>query len=156
VAPSVQRRKLWLTPTTRVPCSDAAKTRNPLKCAGMSQTHQQISAVTGPKLTILWGHVEEILLYNEFFSSCRYIIHALVAKIQPDKVVRWFTDGNFLHHFCVLYFQHAAACSTFFDLHPKFALRPQHMWKYGRHPPLRPLRLGEKKIRTRNVGQCPT
>ena len=24
--PSVQRRKVWLTPTTRVPCSNAAKT----------------------------------------------------------------------------------------------------------------------------------
>jgi len=20
------------------------------------------------------------------------------------------------------------------DLHPKFALRPHHVWKYGRHP----------------------
>ena len=29
--PSVQRRKVWLTPITRVPCSNAAKTRNPLK-----------------------------------------------------------------------------------------------------------------------------
>ena len=25
---SVERRKVWLTPTTRVPCSNAAKTRN--------------------------------------------------------------------------------------------------------------------------------
>ena len=33
VAPSVQRRKVWLTPTTRVQCSIAAKTRNALKCA---------------------------------------------------------------------------------------------------------------------------
>jgi len=22
----------------------------------------------------------------------------------------------------------------FSDLHPKFALRPHHVWKYGRHP----------------------
>ena len=27
VAPSVQYRKVWLTPTTRVLCSNAAKTR---------------------------------------------------------------------------------------------------------------------------------
>ena len=26
---------VWLTPTTRVPCSNAAKTRNPLKFAGL-------------------------------------------------------------------------------------------------------------------------
>jgi len=34
----VQRHKVWVTPTTRVPCSNAAKTRNPLKCAGVPQT----------------------------------------------------------------------------------------------------------------------
>jgi len=49
----VQRRKLWLTPTTRVPCSKAAKMRNLLKFAGVPQTCQQISAASGPKFTIL-------------------------------------------------------------------------------------------------------
>ena len=29
---------------------------------GMPQTNEMISAATGPKFTILWGHVEEILL----------------------------------------------------------------------------------------------
>jgi len=53
VAPSVQRRKVWLTPTTRVPCSNAAKTRNPLKFAGVAQTPEPISAVNRPKVTIL-------------------------------------------------------------------------------------------------------
>jgi len=43
----------WLTPTTRVPCSNAAKTRNPLKFAGVPKTRQRISAVSRPKLTIL-------------------------------------------------------------------------------------------------------
>jgi len=42
VAPSVQRRKVWLTPTTRVPYSNAAKTRNLLKLAGVPQTRHQI------------------------------------------------------------------------------------------------------------------
>jgi len=46
VAPSVQRRSL-LTPTTRVLCSNAAKTRNPLKFTGVPQTRQQISAASG-------------------------------------------------------------------------------------------------------------
>jgi len=60
-------------------------------------------------------------------------IRALVAKIQPDKVVRWYPDGEFLATFCVLHFQ-TAACSTFSDLHSKFALWPHHVSKYGRHP----------------------
>jgi len=44
---------VWLTPTTRVPCSNAAKTRKLLKFAGVPQTRQQISAVSRPKFTIL-------------------------------------------------------------------------------------------------------
>ena len=38
-----------------VPYSNAAKTRNPLKLAGMPQTTGPISAASGPKFTILWG-----------------------------------------------------------------------------------------------------
>ena len=37
---------VWLTPTTKVPCSNATKTRNPLKFAGVPQTTEPISAVT--------------------------------------------------------------------------------------------------------------
>jgi len=73
VAPSVQRCRVWLTPTTRVPCSNAAKTRNELKLAGVPQTNEPISAASGPKFTILRGHVGEILLLNKFFSDCRYV-----------------------------------------------------------------------------------
>ena len=72
VAPSVQRRKVWLTLTTWLPCSNAVKTRKPLKFGGVPQTGQPISA-GGPKFTILWGHVEDILLLNKFFSDCRYV-----------------------------------------------------------------------------------
>jgi len=60
MAPSVERRKVWLTLTTRVPCSKAAKTRNPLKFAGVAQTPESTSAVSIPKFTILSGYVEEI------------------------------------------------------------------------------------------------
>jgi len=34
-------------------CSNAAKTRNPLKIAGVPQTNETISAASGPKFTIL-------------------------------------------------------------------------------------------------------
>jgi len=39
--------------TTGVPCSNAAKTRNRLKLAGVTQTNKRISAASGPKFTIL-------------------------------------------------------------------------------------------------------
>jgi len=44
---------VWLTPATRVPCSNASKTRKLLKFAGVPQTRQQISAVSRPKFTML-------------------------------------------------------------------------------------------------------
>jgi len=43
------------------------------------QTKETISAASGPKFTLLWGHVEEILVLNKFFF--RLSIHALVVKI---------------------------------------------------------------------------
>ena len=42
-------------------CSNAAKTRRPLKFVGMPQTGKPISAASRPKFTILWGHVEDRL-----------------------------------------------------------------------------------------------
>jgi len=45
---------VWLTPTTTVPCSNAAKTRNPLKLPGVPQTNEKISADSGPKFTTLF------------------------------------------------------------------------------------------------------
>jgi len=40
-------RKVWLTPTARVPCSNAAKKQNLLKFAGVLQTPEPISAAGG-------------------------------------------------------------------------------------------------------------
>jgi len=62
-----------------MPCSNAAKTRKPLKVAGVPQTPERISATSRPKFTILCGHVEEILVLNKYFF--RLSIHAFVAKI---------------------------------------------------------------------------
>ena len=89
-----------------MPFSNAVKTQNPFKFVGVSQTPKPISAVSGPKFTILSGRVEEILLINKFFF--RLSIHALVAKIWPDNL--W--DVADMAIFCVLYLQRAA-CSAF-------------------------------------------
>jgi len=55
-------------------------------------------------------------------------MHALVAKIWSDKVVRWCRDDFFASCISVNRVQHIS------DMHSKFALRPHHVWKYGRHP----------------------
>jgi len=36
-----------------IPCSNAAKTQNQLKCGGVPKTNETISAASGPKFTIL-------------------------------------------------------------------------------------------------------
>jgi len=68
-----------------------------------------------------------MLLLNKFFF--RLSIRALVAKIWPDKAVRWCPDGEFL---CPAFL--ASHVLHISDLHSKFALGPHHMSKYGRHP----------------------
>ena len=98
------RRKVWLTPTTRVLCSNAAKTRKSLKFAGMPQTNETISAAR-PKFTILRGHVEEVLLISNLFPivdkclSCEDI-----ARQSCAMVLR-----------CVIFASYifSVACSTF-------------------------------------------
>jgi len=42
---------VWPMPTAGVPCSNAAKTRNPLKFVGVPQTPEPISAASGLKFT---------------------------------------------------------------------------------------------------------
>ena len=97
---------------------------------GVSQTGKPISVVSGPTFTILWRHVEEILLFNEFFSivdmciSCQNTARQLCAMVR-----RWQIFGDFW----VLYFS-AGCVPHVSDLHLKFALRPHPVWKYGRHP----------------------
>jgi len=89
--------------------SNAAKTRKPSKFAGLPQTPEPISAASGPKFAISWGHVDDILLLNNFFSivdTC--LICEDSARQSCAMVPRW----RFLRRFCVLYFQRAA-CSTF-------------------------------------------
>jgi len=81
---------VWLTPTVRVPCSNAAKTRNPLKFAGVHQTNETISAASGPKFTILWRHVEEILPLNNFFPIIDMCLSCEdIARQSCGMVPRW-------------------------------------------------------------------
>jgi len=102
----VQRREVWLTPNTGLPCSNAAKRLNPLKFAGMPQTNETILAASGPKFTISWGHVEKILLLNKFFYDCRYM-----PQLRRYSLTN-LCDGAQMAIFCILYIQRAS-CSTF-------------------------------------------
>jgi len=118
--------KVW-PPVAGVPCSNAAKTRNPLKFAGVPQTRQQFSAVIGPKFTTLRGQVEEVLLFDKFFCDCRYMPH--LRRYGPTNLC----DGTNMAIFCILFL--ASHVQHISDMHSKFGLRPHHVWKYcSRYP----------------------
>ena len=52
-----------------------------------------------------------------------------IARQSCGMVPRWRLFGDFLRSvFSASRAQHVS------DLHSKFALRPRHVWKYGRHP----------------------
>ena len=100
-APSVQRREIWLTLTIWLPCSNAAKTQNRLKFARVPQTNETISAASGPKFTILWGHLGEILLLNSFFPivdtclSCEDIAGQSCAMVSRRRFLATFLGPAF-------------------------------------------------------------
>jgi len=79
-----------------MPCSNAAKTPKPLKVAGVPQTPETISAASGPKFTVLWAHVGEILLLNSFFSDCRYM--PWLGRYSPTKL----RDGAQMDHMQII------------------------------------------------------
>jgi len=106
---------VWLTPTARVPCSNAAaKTRKPLKFAGVPQTPEPMSAASEPKFTILYGYVGETSLFNKFFStvdmclSCEDITRQSCAMVRRWRFLATFLRPAFpasrVQHFqiCIL------------------------------------------------------
>jgi len=107
----------------RVQCSNAAKTRNPLKLARVPQTRQQMPTVSGPKFTILWGDVEEILLFKRFFPIVDTCLRCEDIARQSCAIMRrWGILGDFLGRaFPASRVRHIS------DLHSKFLLGPHHV-----------------------------
>jgi len=55
-----------------------------LKFGGVPQTGKPISVASRPKFTILWEHMEDILLLNKLFSDCRYV--PSLRRYSPTKL----------------------------------------------------------------------
>ena len=92
-----------------LPCSNAAKTRKPLKVAGVPQTPERISAASRPKFTILWRHVEDISVLNKLFPIVDTCLTCEdIARQSCAMVPRW----RFLATFLRPAFP-ATACSRF-------------------------------------------
>jgi len=95
--------------TSGLPCSNAAKTRKPLKLAGVPQTTGTISAASGPKFVILWRHLEVILRLNTFFPTVdTYLGCEDIARQNCAMVPGWRFLTTFLRPV-----SQQATCSTF-------------------------------------------
>jgi len=93
-------------------------------CPKLANRSQPLGDRSSPYYENVWGRYR--CLTSFFF---RLSIHASAAKIQPDKVVRWCQNGDFL---CPVF--SASRVQHISDMHSKFGLRPHHVWKYNRHP----------------------
>jgi len=92
-------------------------------CPKLANRSQPLVGRSSPYYERIWRK------YCCLISFFRLSTHALFAKIQPDKVVWWCRTGDFLRHVFS-----ASRVQRISDMHSKFALRPHHVWKYGRHP----------------------
>jgi len=82
---------LCSTPTSRVPCSNAAKTRNPLKFAGvpkLANGSQPLVGVSSPYCENMWGRHCCLTSFSPIVDTC---------LSWKDIVVRWCADGDFWH-----------------------------------------------------------
>jgi len=75
--------------------------------------------------------MEEILLFNKYFFvivdtclSCENIVRQSCAMVRRRQFFAQFLHPVFS----------ASDVQHILNMHSKFALRPHHVWKYGRHP----------------------
>jgi len=97
---------VWLTPTTRLPCSNAAKMQNPLKFAGcpkLANRSQPLVGRSSPYCTAVYGRYCCLTSFFPIVDTC--LSCEDTAWQSCAMVPRW-------RIFCVLHFQRAA-CSTF-------------------------------------------
>ena len=78
--------KVWLASVQRRRCGDEAKTWNPFKFAGVPQSNEPISVATSAEVSHIEGHVEEILVFNEFLANVNSRSRSLYAVAHPSVV----------------------------------------------------------------------
>ena len=121
---------VWLTPTTRVPCSNAAKTRNPLKldgCPKLTKRSQPLVGRSSLYCADMWSRYCYLTCFLPIVDtrlSCKDSARQSCAMVPRCRLFALFLRPVFA----------ASRLQRFSDLHSKFALRPHHVPKYGKHP----------------------
>ena len=126
---------VWLTATTRVPCSNTDKKSKPLKLAGVPQTNERFSADSRPKFTKgsqpivgrsspyckdMWRRYCCLTSFFPIVDMC--LSWEDVARRSCAMVPRWQFLATFLRPVFA-----ASPVQQVSDLHSKFALRPRHV-----------------------------
>ena len=142
MAPCVQRRKVWLTPSTRVPCSNAAKTRNPLKFAGVpkpANRSQPLVCRSSLYHEDMWGGIGVLQVFFRLsihaLAACKDTARQSCAMVPKWRFLRLILSASRVQHIS--------------DMLSAFALRPHHVWKYGIQSATAEIRRGKKEERTR-------
>jgi len=100
---------------------------NYLGCPKLTKRSQPLVGRSSPYCVDMWrkyGCLTSFFPIVDTCLSCEDIARQICAMVS-----RWRFLATFLHPvFSASRVQHIS------DLHSKFALQPQHVWKYGRHP----------------------
>ena len=122
LAPSVQRRKIWLTPTTRCRAVTLPRreTRWNLQGPKLPNRSQPLVDRSSPYYQDTWRRYCCLISFFPIVDMC--LSCEDIARRSCAMVPRW----RFWRFFCVLYLQRAAS-STFQRPDSKFALGPLHV-----------------------------
>jgi len=128
--PLLQCRKVWLTPTTR--CRAVTLPRretswNLQGCPKLVNRSQPLVCRSSPYCEDLWRRYWCLTSFFPIVDTC--LSSEDIAQQSCAMVPRWRFLATFLRP--VFSANHVHQVS---DLRLKFALRPHHVWKYGRHP----------------------
>ena len=98
---------------------------NLLGCPKLPDWSQPLVGRSSP---LLWGHlVRDIAALTSYFPIVNTCLSCEDTAWQSCTMLRrWRLFGDFLRP--------ASRVQHVSDLHPKSALRPHHVWKYGKHP----------------------
>ena len=100
---------------------------NLLGCPKLANKSQPLVGRSSPYCKGMWEKYCCLTSFSPVVDTC--LICEDIARQSCLMVRRRRIFGNFLRPvFSVSRVQHVS------DLHAKFALRPHHVWKYGRHP----------------------
>ena len=127
---AVQRRKVWLTPTT-ICCAVTLPRRetrwNLQGCPKLPDGSQPLVGRSSPYYEDMWRTYRCLTSFFPVVDTC------LSCEDIARQICAMVPIWRFLPTFLRPVFS-ASRLQQLSDLHLKFALRPHHVWKYGRHP----------------------